>query len=133
MITADVRWHCVSSKFALVARTLEYGRDMAWCATAEMFGVQDLFSAGGAGVPAPELTKASADVMDVLTAMGLESGLLCANMDEAMRGSKQKGACFEYDSLLCILSHRADRVASKYLKDKVKMPKLDGKKRGLFK
>lgn len=97
--------------------------------------MQELFSAGGAGVPFHELASASAEVMDVLTCMELESGLLCANMDETMRssGRVRKGACFDYDTLLCVLSHRADRVASKYLKEKVKMPKLDGKKRGLFK
>jgi hypothetical protein len=103
--------------------------------------VQDLFHADGHGVPQRELQQATLPLNDVLSVMGLETGLLCENMDTLMRQRQsQTGSAevarlnngLDYDTLLCILSHRADRIASKYLKERVKMPKMDGKRRGFL-
>lgn len=100
--------------------------------------MQELFHAGGQGVPDKVLDSAMLDVYDLVEAMGIATGLLCECMERESGRSvsvphrQQPAACADYDSLLCILSHRADRVASKYLKDKQKMPKMDGKRKGLF-
>ena len=102
-------------------------------------GVQALFHAGGEGVPDAQLEGVLAEVDDVVKAMSYATGLLVDSMDRVLgvqAGGKQNEgmprACSDYDTLLCILSHRADRMASKYLKERRKMPKLDGKRRGLF-
>jgi hypothetical protein len=89
-------------------------------------------------VPDKQLTAAMEPVQDVVKAMGLATGLLCDCLNQAQGRSaaplrsQQLKTCSDPDALLCILSHRADRVASKYLKEKQKMPKIDGKRKGLF-
>ena len=100
--------------------------------------MQELFYAGGQGVRDKQLSAAMEPVQDVVKAMGMATGLLCDCMDRVLghqrtetRGTQPR-ACSDYDVLLCILSHRADRVASKYLKERRKMPKIDGKRRGIF-
>jgi hypothetical protein len=91
-------------------------------------------------VPQRELQQATIPVHDVLSVMALETGLLCENMETLVRQRQSQGGSetvrlkngLDYDTLLCILSHRADRVASKYLKERIKMRKLDGKRRGFL-
>lgn len=100
--------------------------------------MQELFHVGGQGVPAKQLEAAAASVSDVVAAMGMATGILCECMERECGRSasvphrQQPAACSDYDTLLCILSHRADRMASKYLKEKQKMPKMDGKRKGIF-
>ena len=100
--------------------------------------MQALFHAGGEGVPDAELRNVITGVADIVDAMSLPTGLLIDSMDRIL-GDQSRGrqgavpkACTDYDTLLCILSHRADRMASKYLKERRKMPKLNGKRRGIF-
>lgn len=89
-------------------------------------------------MPAEELKATVSRVEDIINAMGMASGLLTDCMDciiDGQAAGRQRGvprACNDYDTLLCILSHRADRIASKYLKERRQMPKLDGKRRGIF-
>ena len=97
--------------------------------------MQALFYADGHGVKSGDLKSAMARVQDVLNAMALDTDLLIANMLTAMSakdGCKDKAACFERTTLLHILSHRADKKASKFLKKELKMLKLDGRKGGWF-
>jgi hypothetical protein len=100
--------------------------------------MQELFRAGGQGVSAEHLSIAVEPVLNVVNAMGIPTGLLCDHMERVLGHSSMEPrgifpkACSDYDVLLCILSHRADRVASKYLKESCKMPKADGKRKGLF-
>lgn len=101
---------------------------------------QDLFHADGQGVPQRQLQQATVPVNDVLSVMALETSLLCENMDTLLRQQhahpSSQPPCLkngiDFDTLLCIMSHRADRAASKYLKDRVKMRKMDGKRRGFL-
>ena len=99
---------------------------------------QDLFYAGGQGVPDKQLAAAVEPVQDVVKAMGMATGALTDCMDRilghhmSMSRRPLPRSCSDYDVLLCILSHRADRVASKYLKERRKMPKMDGKRKGIF-
>lgn len=72
-------------------------------------------------MPRAELQAAAAQLNDVLSVMSLETGLLCDNMDTLLRQQSQGGEAklkngIGYSTLMCILSHRADRIASKYLK-----------------
>lgn len=89
-------------------------------------------------MPDAQLKGVLAEVDDIVEAMGLATGLLVDSMDRVLgvqvagKQGAMPRACADYDTLLCILSHRADRMASKYLKERRKMPKLDGKRRGLF-
>ena len=100
--------------------------------------MQALFYADGQGVSAKHLDAAVSDVRDIVRAMGEPTGILCDCMDRAAAGlgpdprGKQPRVCSDTDVLLCILSHRADRIASKYLKEKQHMPKMDGKRKGLI-
>jgi hypothetical protein len=89
-------------------------------------------------VPDKELQGTVSKVDDIIEAMGMASGLLTDCMERIVKGEadahqhRVPRACTDYDVLLCILSHRADRIASKYLKEQRKMPKIDGKRRGIF-
>ena len=70
--------------------------------------------------------------------MSIPTNVLAEAMDGVLgvKQAKSTGSipksCHNVDTLKCILSHRRDRAASKYLKDRVKMPKVDGKRRGIL-
>lgn len=85
-----------------------------------------------------KLGKAAASVQDVVHTMSIPTNVLADAMDSLL-GIKQTQAnasipksCQDVEILKCVLSHRPDRGASKYLKDRVKMPKMDGKRRGII-
>jgi hypothetical protein len=98
--------------------------------------LKELFHAGGQGVSYKLLTAAMEPAHDVLTAMGMTTDQLRDCLDAAQACSaalvrrQHPKACSDADALLCILSHRADEAASKYLKAKYKLPKIDGKGTG---
>lgn len=70
--------------------------------------------------------------------MSIPTTVLAEAMDGLLgiKQTKSNGSipksCQNADTVKCILSHRRDRAASKYLKDRVKMPKMDGKRRGIL-
>lgn len=99
--------------------------------------LQELFHAEGEGIPAEQVQAAVDDVRDVTRAMSLPTAQLRGCMDKLLAGENADpekelpDAVEDCDVLLCILAHRADREASKYLKQRANMPRMDGKGRGL--
>ena len=98
--------------------------------------VQELFYAEGEGIDASEVQASVDDIRDVTRAMSLPTAQLCSCMDKLLAGQdadpekELPDAVEDRDTLLCILAHRADHAASKYLKKHFHMPKMDGTGRG---
>lgn len=110
---------------------------MPSCASSDTI-LQGLFHAEGHGVPSEQLTEAAAPAQDVIHAMSIPTTVLTEAMDGLLGNKHGKASssvpksCQSVDTLKCILSHRRDRAASKFLKDRVRMPKMDGKRRGIL-
>eukprot|EP00892_Ulva_mutabilis_P006679 jgi/Ulvmu1/4383/UM002_0108.1 len=142
--TAETTAHIfATATFAAMQHVLLHGGQFRYYSVqdsdilqADLHTLKALFSAEGQGVSMELLTEAAAPAQDVIHAMSIPTTVLAEAMD-GLIGNKQTRAsgsipksCQNVDTLKCILSHRRDRAASKYLKDRVKMPKMDGKRRG---
>lgn len=99
--------------------------------------MQGLLNADGQGVSMETVASAVLPLQDVIHTMSIPTSVLCNAMDSVLNNNRSSHSvipqsCLESRKLLCIISHRKDRAASKFLKERMKMPKLDGKRRGLF-
>jgi hypothetical protein len=99
--------------------------------------MQGLLNADGQGVSMESVASSIMPVQDVIHAMSIPTSVLCSAMDGVLTSSRSDHSiipksCMESRKLICIISHRKDRAASKFLKERMKMPKLDGKRRGFF-
>ncbi|KAK9829741.1 hypothetical protein WJX72_007612 [[Myrmecia] bisecta] len=95
-----------------------------------------MFHADGDGLPREEITEALGPISELLTVLGLETGILISNLKQA-RAAEKSGVSppgtgssrllvYDADVLQHVLAHRADRVASKFLKKEFRMPKKAG-------
>ena len=99
--------------------------------------MQGLLNADGQGVAMETVASSIMPVQDVIHTMSIPTSVLCNAMDGVLNSARTEHgvipkSCMESRKLMCILSHRKDRAASKFLKERMKMPKLDGKRRGFF-
>ncbi|NJR41602.1 MAG: hypothetical protein HC767_01965 [Akkermansiaceae bacterium] len=99
--------------------------------------MQGLLNADGHGVSMESVAGAIMPLQDVIHAMSIPTSVLCNAMDAVLTSNRTEHgvipkSCMQARTLMCIISHRKDRAASKFLKERMKMPKLDGKRRGLF-
>jgi hypothetical protein len=83
------------------------------------------------------LADAIMPVQEIIHTMSIPTNVLCTTLDGVMYSKAPRNvgvpeSCIDQKKLMSILSHRRDRAASKYLKDRMKMPKIDGKRRGIF-
>jgi hypothetical protein len=99
--------------------------------------MQGLFHADGQGVAMEDVAACIMPLQDVLHTMTVPTAVLCSAMDGILSSNRLDHSvipksCMQSRKLMCIISHRKDRAASKFLKERMKMPKLDGKRRGIF-
>lgn len=99
--------------------------------------MQSLLNADGQGVSMESVAASIMPLQDVIHTMSIPTSVLCNAMDGVLNSNRTghsviPASCMESRRLMCIISHRRDRAASKFLKERMKMPKLDGKRRGFF-